>query len=569
MVSSLPHGVVVTLDPPSGSSVINLDNEVLAFVGAAPIFTATSPSSDELKLIRSSANFAELFGERDDRYSLSVIQSILNDYGVVNYLAVNVFDPESHTGTKKIAATLGDDLTVRLDGVVSGDDIVVSAVDITPPAGQTFTESSGGYTYDTTETLITDVVLIQDGVSFEEGRDFTVDGGIITLVGDRIDGGESIDVGFKSAGAELTLNTDYEISESPLENSAGETYESISGYSYSDWILTGIGGTDAGDEWFISYTAAAPEFVPTLSITKGIEKLKLAQSEFGFVPTHITADRFTEEIVSNALEIMANDLRCQYHITIPEWSSVDEALAGRGGTDGRVKNAFTDDPNALLYSEWVRYPNASQTGSLYTPQHWHGMAARAVRTARRGFWWSISSSPLVNALGIQSNRTMSREDASADNQSLIGAGYTTLYSEFGRGLMFDGNYNAAFPTVVSGIQFAAVNNARQTVIRSALNFTQTALDKPLTRASSLVLKRSISEYIENLSDENRNAGQALAGGTVDVDILQLDQSQGQQLGILEGTSDDQRQGRITVFLEVNYLSPINVVTISDNVTTSI
>lgn len=567
-LTSLPHGVTTVQQPPDPRAVVNLDNEVLAIVGSAPIFTASDPLIG-MTLVTSGSDFREKFGERSDDYDLSVFNAVMRDYGVGPYFAVNVFNPETHTGTIALADNFSESLSIRLEGVVNGSEIVVSQADVTAPADQSFTESDGVFSYDTGETAIADVLISQDGTTFEEGRDYTVEGGVITLVGDRVDGGEDVSVGFTSAGDALALDTDYELDEIPLENADGETYQSLSGYSYSDWLITGIGTTGAGDAVFITYTAGDPKFIPNNAILEGQQKLKEAQGEYGFNPTHITSQKFDDPIIVNALEILATDLSCQYHVTIPKHSTVAEAIAGRADTDGRVKNALTDSPSALLYSEWIRYRDSTGNGSMFVPAHWHGMAARWDVTRRRGFWWSISSRTLINGLGVLSKRILSREDETADNQQLISVGYITTYSEFGRGVIFDGNFNAAHPTVDSGLQFAAIFNSRSTVLRAVKTKSLESLDKPLTRASATALKREVSEYLAELSDENRNRGQALGGGTVEIDILQVDDALGQQLGILPGTDGERRQAQITVFLEVGYLSPINVIVISDQLTTTV
>lgn len=567
-LTSLPHGVSAVQKSPDPRAAVNLDNEVLAIVGSAPIFTATSPTIG-LTLVRSGSDFREKFGERSDDYDLSVFNAIVRDYGVGPYFAINVFDPETHTGTFARADSFSESLSIRLGSVVNGSSILVSEAVVTTPTDQTFSETDGVFSYDTGESAIANVIIAQDGTTFEEGRDYTVEGGVITLVGDRIDGNSQVSVGFTAAGTALILDTDYEIEEIPLENEDGESYLSISGYSYSDWLITGIGTTGAGDSVFITYTAAAPRFVPNSAILGGQQKLKEAQGEYGFNPTHITSQKSEDPTIVNALEILATELSCQYHVTIPKHSTVSEAIAGRANTDGRVKNALTDSPAALLYSEWIRYPDSTGNSYIFVPQHWHGMAARWDVTRRRGFWWSISSRTLVNGLGVLSKRILSREDPTADNQQLIAVGYITTYSEFGRGVIFDGNFNAAHPTLDTGLQFAAISNARATVLRIVKTKSIESLDKPLTRASATALKREISEYLEDLADENRNRGQAIGGGEVDIDILQIDDAMGQQLGILPGTDGDRRQGQITVFLEVVYLSPINVIVISDQLTTTV
>lgn len=568
-ITSLPHGVTTVSQAPEPTGVVNLDNEILAIVGSAPIHLATEPLIG-LALIKSRTEFKSLFGDRNDNYDLSVFDSILRDYGVGPYFAVNVFDPDTHTGTVALSTSFSEAISIRLENVVNGSNIVVSTVTVTAPASQTMTETDGVFSYDTGESAIDAVIVSQDGETFELGRDYTVDAGIITLVGDRIDGESPVDIGFTAADIPLTLDTDYEVEEIQVENQDGETYSSLSGYGYSDWLITGIGTTGAGDDVFITYTAASPEYVPNSAILAGLDQIKETQGTYGFTPTHLTSQKFDDPIVINAVEILADKLSCQYHATIPKHATVEEAIAGRTGTDGRVKNAVTNSSNALLYSEWLRYPDASGNGFIFVPQHWHGMAARWAVSRRRGFWWSISSYPMVNGLGILTKRILSREDETADNQRLIAAGYITTYSEFGPGIVFDGNFNAAHPSRTDGLHFAAVANARATVLRSVKSATLRSLDTPSNRASATSLKREISEYLEDLSDENRNRGQALGGGSVEIDILQISDTLNQQLGILPNPSgSDRRQGEVKVFLSVTYLAPTNVVVISDTVSASV
>ena len=556
MVSSFPHGVTIRQAPANPQAVITLDSERLFFVGTAPVMKAdpASVSINQLQQVRSLNEANTKFGTRTHGYSIPEFYWVISQYNAREAYFVNVFDPERHTGTTHQvvefdatdAITLGDLLEFNASSLVVSDAVQVG------PSVESWVSSE----IDTGESAISQVKITDTAgtVIYEEGRDYTVTGGVITATSfGRIDTNSDASVSYVHAAAvPLVLDTNYSLSlTAATDPETGDPYPTS--YSYGAVELTGLTKSE-GDMVFISYTSADPKFVTASDIIgndtsfgkTGLQLVSAMRGAFGFDATHITADLHTESTVAAELETLANRFRAQYHVTIPRRATVSEALEGRAGTDGYVKNAFTQDPRAVLYADYIAAELQGQ--AVYHPLHWHGMGARVITTRERGFWWSISSYPLQSALGVEMSRTLSRTDLTADNQQLSEVGsYVTVYREFGSGFMLDGNHNASYPTMVDGTQFHAVQNARDTILRSLARSAQSALDKPLSRVVAESLEGRFNTYLTSISNPDRAQGPAIG------------QASSASIDIPDNTVAEQRLGRLYVLCQIAYFTPINTI----------
>ncbi|MBP0006225.1 MAG: hypothetical protein J7642_21325 [Cyanobacteria bacterium SBC] len=555
--STFPHGVTIREAQPQPQSVITLDEEKLVYVGSAPIHLLDDPSEasmQELKQVRSLTDVNRHFGPRALGYSIPDFYWVCLQYGCKEAYFVNIFDPATHTGSKAQVLTFDGNDRIDLGNLLEYSSIVLTDVTTVEPATQSWTDGA----YDTGESAIANVIVQSaDGNTTYTEEDYIVDGGVIAVTSwGAIDPNADTLIGYDRAGTTThTITTDYTLTETtPTNPNTDSAY--ITSYTYNHVVIDGVTLT-SGDKVFITYTHAHPKFLSNADAIgtvagdgtrTGLQLLKEMRATFGFEPTHISADRFTEAAVVNALESLANDLRAQYHVTIPRNTTVSDAIAGRADDQGKVKNAFTSDPRANLYVDWVEVPDPTDAGGMILqPLHWHGMAQRYRTTRKLGFWWSISSQAIEGIQGIEVKRTMSREDPTADNQTLSEDGsYITIFYDYGLGYVFDGNHNAAHPSQTNGSQFAAVQNARDVILRSLKRSAQTAIDKPLQRTSALSLERRFNSYFAEMSNPDRAQGQAIGTSTASIDIP-------------DNTASEQRLGRLYVLLQIAYLTPINTI----------
>ena len=553
-MATQPHGVIIQQKVPQ-PVVISQEGEKIGFVGCAPVhkLPAGEASIQELKQVKSEADLAANFGSWERGYSIPEFYRILDFYSVQETYIVNVFDPSLHTGTTRGAFTLDENAELLLSKVVSFANLSVEGVSSTSESTISWTSGE----YDTSESHIDNVVLQDVGktTTYVQGKDYTVDGGkvIATDFGDIDTNADALLSYDAPDGTPLSSGTDYtESSEDVLDPETGNPYNSP--YTYKNVVLS-FSTLSAGSKAWVSYEHAAPKFVSPSDIVgsvlgngdrKGMELFNENLSFFGFGLTQIAAERDYENSVATALESKANDLRAQAHINATPGASTDELIAGRAGTTGYVTNVFTSDPRVVLYADYV-YNQAPDNESILQPLAWHGIAARFRRTKDLGFWWSYSSSPIEGVSRPEILRTISRNDSNADNQTLTEqGGYVTIFRRFGSGYQFDGNYNASYPKVSDGTHFQAVQNARDSILRTLQRFAENYLDKPLTQVQVTSLTGDASGYLDTLSNADRASGQAISEGSATANIPEND-------------SNARAQGTLYVLVRIGYLTPINTI----------
>jgi phage tail sheath protein FI len=559
------RGVTIQATQPQ-PVVVSEEGEKIGFVGTAPVHKLPSgdASIEELKQVKSEADLASNFGEWERGFSIPEFYRILQFYSVKEAYIVNIFNPDTHTGTTQGAYTLDDNAEVTFNKVISGTNIAVEGVTSTSETTITWSSSQ----YDTGNPYIDNVVLQDTGktTTYIEGKDYTISGGVITATsyGDIDTNNDALLSYDAPDGVALTAGTDYTVTrEDVIDPDTDSPYNTP--YTYENITLS-FSSLSAGAKAWIAYDHASPKFVTASDIVgavandgtrTGMELLDENLSFFGFELTQLAADLDTESAVVTALETKANDLRAQAHVTAKPMAFTDELVAGRSSSSGvYVDNVFTSDPRVILYADHI-YNQAPDNNTILQPLGWHGIAARKRRTDRLGFWWSYSSSPIEGITRPEILRTISRNDASADNNTLVDAGYVTIFRRFGSGYQFDGNYNASHPEVSDGTQFQAVQNARDTILRTLQRFAENYLDKPLTRVQTTSLTGETSDYLDNLANPERATGQAIAEGSATADIPENDESA-------------RAQGILYVLVRIGYLTPINsIVLIEETIQTSV
>lgn len=270
-------------------------------------------------------------------------------------------------------------------------------------------------------------------------------------------------------------------------------------------ILTRIKGGGialGGTVKAVSYTYADPTKVTAADIIGGINSLGQRTgmqgfldtfSLMGFFPKRLIAPVFcTLNSVSAEMIVMANRLRARAYIDAPIGITPAQAIAGRGPA-GSINFNVSDGRARLFYPHCKVYDAATNTDRLEPLSQRAAGVGNAIDIAN-GYWWSSSNQEILGITGVERTISARINDPNCDANLLNEAGITTIFNNFGSGMLLWGNRMANWPSNTHPFTFESVLATEDAIDESIEYFSLQFIDRPVT----LGLIDSVVESVNGL-----------------------------------------------------------------------
>lgn len=219
----------------------------------------------------------------------------------------------------------------------------------------------------------------------------------------------------------------------------------------------------------------------------GLELADEAMSRFGFDCKILTAPFFSHlQSVAGKLIEKADKYRAIALLDAPFGATPTDAITGRGGTTGTVKNFFTSSRRAyLLYPGWKvenMYAATTPATLMNMPYSAFMAGVMAASDNERGYWYSPSNVEILGVAEPERFITTSFRDPNSQNQLLNEKGICTFLREFGTGYRTYGNDSAAFPTDTAPERMIVLQRIADVIHDSLELGSLQFIDKPINSA---------------------------------------------------------------------------------------
>lgn len=348
------HGSETTRVNGGSVAVSTVDGAIIGIVGTAPMGAV-----NELTVCLTKKDFAKFGTILGQGFTLPDAFDILARYASGQVYVVNVLDPAKHR------TTVTDEV---------------------------LTQDSNTLTAKTAKQGLLSLSITANGVTLNEGVDYTVD----------------------LQTSEITL------ARSQTNLKATYTYADPTKVTEDDIK----GGVD-------SLTGKR----------KGFELLRDGFNLFGADAKILICPEYDKTAsCAAALATLADQMHAKAYIQLPKGTSLSKAIAGRGPM-GTI-NASASNENVRHFFPYA-IGSTNSLESLAT----HAAGLRMKVDVDHGYWFSTSNRELSGVIGMEIPLTARVDDKQSETNRLNAVGITTIFNSFGTGFRLWGNRSSNFPTV--------------------------------------------------------------------------------------------------------------------------
>jgi uncharacterized protein len=311
--------------------------------------------------------------------------------------------------------------------------------------------------------------------------------------------------------------------------SEGATTADGTGGTIMEWTLTVLTGMTV----HVSYDYAEPtdgtngvadaDIIGGASagVYTGICLLPMSFARWGFQPKILIAPSFSErQAVAAQLQVTAEQIRAIDLVdtlggaspvgggsaepttskTAPSQTPVvADAIGYRGDTSKAFGLANTR--TVLCYPKMLFTDNGADPAgnTIYNPTDgpfspWVA-GAMAAKDLEYGYWYSVSNTNIVGALGPDVPLFMSAFDANSDTNLLNAAGLLTCFAAYGTGLRAWGNRSSAYPAATTPDVFVCVRRTLDVLEDSIEYWALQYLDGPITNGMVTAVVQAVNAFI--------------------------------------------------------------------------
>lgn len=467
---------------------------------------------NQLQLINSPSEAVIYAGANYEGATLPKMLDAWTDHGAGVVFMVNIFDPDTHLADilyETTFSTTGDTIDrAALGYLLNPTNYTVSAVTAVTDeavnfATDTVALAGAGYVLQGSVTVTNTAGTKTYKEDYDYVIDYTVspatitrtDWGAIAALGDVL-------VSYEHTGTAYATPTDYTIDSTDPTN--------------IKLVRIGTGTITAGERVFVrvnvsDVSAVQPsDYIGTVEAdgTKtGMQMFLDCYPQFGFSPVFLICGESYETAVAAEMEIVANKLRGFALVDALPQATVDDAINGRGGVDGFVKNFFSSSNRRIGLFPQLKVLDTVTNEERLEPYSWRFAARWCKVINQNGFWFSPSNKDVSGITGIEFPLGMSATDSSADNQLLNEVGITTFFANFGTGYLTWGNRSFQWPTDSYPDNFMAIRLVADVIHKSLERACLVFVDQPISLALIDSIKETVNSYFNALKNEG-----ALIGG---------------------------------------------------------
>ena len=383
------HGSETTRVNGGSVAVSTVDGAIIGIVGTAPMGAV-----NELTVCLTKKDFAKFGTILGQGFTLPDAFDILARYASGQVYVVNVLDPAKHH------TTVTDEV---------------------------LTQDSNTLTAKTAKQGLLSLSITANGVTLNEGVDYTVDlqTGEITF-----------------ARSQTTLKATY-------------TYADPTKVTEDDIK----GGVD-------SLTGKR----------KGFELLRDGFNLFGADAKILICPEYDKTAsCAAALATLADQMHAKAYIQLPKGTSLSKAIAGRGPM-GTI-NASASNENVRHFFPYA-IGSTNSLESLAT----HAAGLRMKVDVDHGYWFSTSNRELSGVIGMEIPLTARVDDIQSETNRLNAVGITTIFNSFGTGFRLWGNRSSNFPTVTHISCFEVASRTGDIIDESIRQAELQFIDQPIDDA---------------------------------------------------------------------------------------
>lgn len=174
----------------------------------------------------------------------------------------------------------------------------------------------------------------------------------------------------------------------------------------------------------------------------GIEAFKNSLSECGIKPRIIIAPQYSSSLtVGNAIDDLCQKFRAHGYVTVPETTSISEAITSRGETSTNSFKIHSKKVECVY--EWVKTYNTFEDKYEYRPADAYLAATRVYTDTTYGMHYSTGNQLVKGIEGVKTPVYFDIQDENSDSNLLNAQGITTII--YDDGYRFWGNRNSSFP----------------------------------------------------------------------------------------------------------------------------
>lgn len=383
------HGSETTRVNGGSVAVSTVDGAIIGIVGTAPMGVV-----NELTVCLTKKDFAKFGTILGQGFTLPDAFDILARYASGQVYVVNVLDPAKHR------TTVTDEV---------------------------LTQDSNTLTAKTAKQGLLSLSITANGVTLNEGVDYTVD----------------------LQTSEITL------ARSQTNLKATYTYADPTKVTEDDIK----GGVD-------SLTGKR----------KGFELLRDGFNLFGADAKILICPEYDKTAsCAAALATLADQMHAKAYIQLPKGTSLSKAIAGRGPM-GTI-NASASNENVRHFFPYA-IGSTNSLESLAT----HAAGLRMKVDVDHGYWFSTSNRDLSGVIGMEIPLTARVDDKQSETNRLNAVGITTIFNSFGTGFRLWGNRSSNFPTVTHISCFEVASRTGDIIDESIRQAELQFIDQPIDDA---------------------------------------------------------------------------------------
>ncbi|MCX8505581.1 MAG: phage tail sheath subtilisin-like domain-containing protein, partial [Alphaproteobacteria bacterium] len=218
---------------------------------------------------------------------------------------------------------------------------------------------------------------------------------------------------------------------------------------------------------------------------------------FGWLPKILIAPRFSQlAAVTQAFLTLGNKIRAIAFVDAPAGQTVSQVLAARGPT-GTI-NLNVSSTRIIPCFPFTRAYDAASNSNKFYPTSAFAAGARANKDVTHGYWWSISNTPMIGALGSEIPIDSRTNDPNSEINLLNAAGILTHLNSYGSGIKLWGNRSSAFPNDTSPMSFVNIQRVADMIADATEAFANQMVDAPINTALITAIVEATNNFIRAL-----------------------------------------------------------------------